>query len=241
MLRCLSGLISYRINAVDGEIGKVKDFFFDDADWTVRYFVVDAGSWLNRNRVLISPALVHEPEWEGRRLPVILTVEQVKSSPDVDTDKPVSRRHENCHCRGRRAGALLDDGRAAFLRDRSCSPAVPRHGGSRGNAPAQREPRDGYRLHAIDGEFGTVYDFIVDDEQWSVRYVVVATGDWLPGKKVLIAPKWIEYVSWEAKEVAVSLSREEVRDSPEYDPLSAVNREYELRLYDYYGRPRYWA
>ena len=93
MLRCLSGLTAYRISAVDGEIGKVKDFFFDDAEWVVRYFVVDAGSWLNRNRVLIPPPLVNQPEWEGRRLPVSLTVEQVKSSPDVDTDKPVSRQH----------------------------------------------------------------------------------------------------------------------------------------------------
>ena len=241
MLRCLSGLTAYRISAVDGEIGKVKDFFFDDAEWVVRYFVVDAGSWLNRNRVLIPPALVHQPEWEGRILPVSLTVEQVKNSPDVDTDKPVSRQHE--------LAIAATVGLAPYW---APMPDAPPLAVSLPQLPLPPEEVDGdthlrsvnhvtgYRVHATDGEIGKAFDFIADDEKWSIRYVALATGDWLPEKKVLVAPKWIEYVSWEAREVAVSLSREDIRNSPDYDPLAPVNREYEVRLYDYYGRPRYW-
>jgi hypothetical protein len=62
----------------------------------------------------------------------------------------------------------------------------------------------------------------------------------LPGKKVLVAPTWIESVSWSESKVHVVLSRETIKNSPEFDPTVPVNREYEARLYDYYGRPVYW-
>ncbi|MGQ9572218.1 MAG: PRC-barrel domain-containing protein [Dehalococcoidia bacterium] len=91
----------------------------------------------------------------------------------------------------------------------------------------------GYHIQATDGEIGHVEDFILDDEDWVIRYMVVDTRNWLPGKKVLVAPGWVENIDWSESKVAVGLSREEIKDSPEYDPSAPVNREYEVRLYDY--------
>jgi len=70
--------------------------------------------------------------------------------------------------------------------------------------------------------------------------MVVGTRDWLPGKKVLIVPQWIERIYWGAEQVHVDLSKKTVKNSPEYNPSDPVNREYEIRMYDYYGQPKYW-
>jgi hypothetical protein len=99
----------------------------------------------------------------------------------------------------------------------------------------------GYHIQATDHEIGHVEDYIVDDVSWSIRYMVVDTRNWLPGKKVIISPSWIGFVDWCNRSVEVLLTREEVKESPEYDPLTPVNREYEVRLYDFYGRPKYWS
>ena len=97
----------------------------------------------------------------------------------------------------------------------------------------------GYHIEARDGEIGHVEDFIIDDETWEIRYVVVDTRNWLPAKKVLIAPRWIDRVSWNDSKVYVSLSQEAIKNAPEYHP-DTLNREYESKLHDHYNRPKYW-
>jgi hypothetical protein len=97
-----------------------------------------------------------------------------------------------------------------------------------------------YVLEATDGEIGRCKDFLFDDGRWTVRYMVVDTRNWLPGRKVLVAPVWITSVDWAESKVSVDLTREQVKNSPEYDPSTPVKREYEVRLYDFYGRPNYW-
>ena len=97
----------------------------------------------------------------------------------------------------------------------------------------------GYHIEATDGDIGHVEDFIIDDETWEIRYMVVDTRNWLPGKKVLIAPRWIDRVSWDDSKVYVNLSREAIKNAPEYHP-DALNREYEEKLHDHYDRPKYW-
>jgi hypothetical protein len=89
MLRNIKNLRGYVIRAIDGTIGKVNDFYFDDEDWSIRYLVVDTGSWLSDRKVLISPLAVGHAGWMARRLPVALTRAQVEHSPDIDTRKPV--------------------------------------------------------------------------------------------------------------------------------------------------------
>jgi uncharacterized protein YrrD len=99
----------------------------------------------------------------------------------------------------------------------------------------------GYHIQARDGEVGDVEDFLVDDDAWAVRYVVVDTGRWLPGKKVLVSPEWIQSVDWRESKVHVDLSRDTIKKAPEYDASTPVGRDYEARLYDHYGRRRYWG
>ena len=95
-------------------------------------------------------------------------------------------------------------------------------------------------MDASDGELGSISDFIVDDELWVVRYMVIDTGGWLPGRKVLVSPDWVKDVAWSDSAVSVDLSQSQIEGCPEYDPSKPVNRRYEVRLYDYYGRPGYW-
>ena len=85
MLRTIKELHEYAIGAVDGVIGHVKDLYLDDKDWVVRYLVVDTGGWLSDKKVLISPMAIGKPNWAQEVLPVSITKEQVRNSPDVDT------------------------------------------------------------------------------------------------------------------------------------------------------------
>ncbi len=94
MLRSMHDLQDYAIRATDGDIGHVKDFYFDDEWWAVRYLVVETGTWLSDRKVLISPIAIGRPNWTDKVLPVSITKEQVKDGPDIDTEKPVSRQHE---------------------------------------------------------------------------------------------------------------------------------------------------
>jgi hypothetical protein len=99
----------------------------------------------------------------------------------------------------------------------------------------------GYKIHAQDGDIGHVEDFVVHEDDWIIRYMVIDTRNWLPGRKVIIPPDWwIKDISWADSEVVVNVKREDIKKSPEFDPAEPINREYETRLYDYYGRPKYW-
>ena len=97
MLRNTKDIENCVIGATDGIIGHVKDLYFDDEAWVIRYLVVDTGPWLSSRKVLISPIAISSPNWTEEILPVSITKEQVKNSPDIDTDKPVSRQHENAY------------------------------------------------------------------------------------------------------------------------------------------------
>jgi sporulation protein YlmC with PRC-barrel domain len=98
----------------------------------------------------------------------------------------------------------------------------------------------GYHIQAEDGEIGHVEDFIIDDETWAIRYLVIDTKNWWSGKKVLISPQWIERVSWSESKVFVNLSHETIKQSPEYTEASLLTRDYEARLYQHYQRKSYW-
>ena len=98
-----------------------------------------------------------------------------------------------------------------------------------------------YNIQASDGEIGHVEDFIIDDETWAIRYLVIDTHNWWPGKKVLVSPQWIERVSWSDSKVFVNLSRESIKNSPEYTEESLITRDYETILYQHYKRQGYWV
>jgi hypothetical protein len=98
-----------------------------------------------------------------------------------------------------------------------------------------------YHVQATDGAVGYIEDFILDDESWGVRYLVVDTKHWFGGKRVLISSEWVEGIDRPGRMVLLTLSQKQVKDSPPYDPSQPVNRQDEIRLYDYYGRPKYWT
>ena len=247
MLRSLKDLYGYRVQASDGEAGSVEDFYFDDDGWTVRYVVVDLGGWLQERRVVVSSRAVGRPDWETKLLSAELTKEQLRISPTSAEIIPVSRQGDRM-LQAQYAIAARETDKEDRLVPASL-PGTPqariRVDGHRLD-PHLRSSKEvlGYRIQAKDGQVGSVEDLIVDDESWSIRYMVVDTGaaslSWLPGKKVLVAPAWIEAVTWEEKKVHVDLSRGTIHDSPGFDPSAPINREYEVRLYDYHGQPKYW-
>jgi len=247
MLRSIKEMAGYTIAATDGEVGSVYTFYFDDTRWAVRYLVVDTGGWLG-HPVLISPIAVGNADWGSRRLSVNLTKARVEHSPSFNTDKPVSRQHELDYANYYGWPYYWS---GPYVWGASMYPgALPGAGGGAPAAVAERESGDphlrsaeelmGYHIQASDDEIGHVADFIVDDETWQIRYVVVDTSNWWFGNEVLVAPDWIDHVSWLERKVYVSLARERVNDSPLWDASAPVNRAYEEHLYDYYGRPAYW-
>lgn len=190
---------------------------------------------------------VERPDWGTRTLPVALTKSRVENSPDIDLDKPVSRQREvELHDHYGWAYYWADlTTPAAAVTTPPPPPAMAQEQVETERAKGDPHLRSldevtGYDIQARDGEIGHVEDFIADDETWIIRYRVVETRDWLPGKKVLVAPAWVRMVNWAEADVHVDLLRETIKNSPKYDPSAPVNRAYEERLYDYYGRPRYW-
>jgi len=235
-LRNLNDLNGFKINARDGAIGKLKQAYFDDRRWMVRYFVVQTGNWLLGQEVLILPAMINGIDDENRTLGANLTCEEVKQSPPVNTQLPVSRHYEQeyLHYYGWQPYWSNDP---IFGPTQTILPAS-------GEQPQQPEnPHlrstdavEGYHLHAQDGEIGHVEDYILDDQDWRVRYLEIDTGHWLPGKKVLISPAWIRKVDWMREEVVIDLPCERIKTAPEYDPTQIISRDYELALYKHYGK-----
>lgn len=243
MLRNIKGLRGFTIEAADGHMGKVHDLLFDGQTWAVRYLVVDTGSWLPGRKVLIAASALGRPRWAEHLFPVALTTEQVRHAPDIDTDKPVSRQREielHAYYDWIPYWGMGHDGVGAVPVptpvDRK---AIEETAQGDPNLQSAREVT-GYHIGAQDGEIGHVEDFLVGDGDWVVRYLVVDTRNWLPGRKVLISPKWVRQISWEQREVWVDVSREKIRHSPPYDPAVTVDRDYEARMHEYYDRLPYW-
>ena len=183
-----------------------------------------------------------------------MTKERVKNSPDIATDRPVSRQHETAYFDYYGYPYYWT---GPYLWGPVAYPAYPLAPAGGSPSSVQREVAAGthqqedvhlrstqevtnYYIEANDGDIGHVDDFIIDDENWTIRYVVVDTRNWWPGKKVLVSPEWIRSVSWTDSRVYVDLSRDTIKNGPEYDPSLPVSRDYESRLYKHYGRSEYW-
>ncbi|MHB1678087.1 MAG: PRC-barrel domain-containing protein [Sulfuriferula sp.] len=268
MLHSEKELFGCTVGAKDGEIGVVKDIYFDDERWAIRYLVVETGGWLSGRKVLISPISVREITWADGVVHVHLNQQQIKDSPSIDTAKPVSRQHEidyfnyygyphywegaNLWNLGMYpvpwVGTSLDsslDPSLIPLEQRD--DAVTRARQDRGEG--EHEAADshlqsgkevvGYEIMATDGSIGNVENFVFDDQSWAIRYMGVDTRKWLPGKHVLLAPEWIEHVEWTEQEVFVKVTRQAVETSPEYDPSHPLSLEYEKHLHAHHARSVY--
>ncbi|MFZ5907046.1 MAG: PRC-barrel domain-containing protein [Nitrospirota bacterium] len=246
MLRSIDSLQGMKLSARDGTIGAVREFYFDERTWTIHYLVADTGMWLPGREVLISPVVFGKADWAKRIFHIRLTKEQIKESPGIDQKKPVSRLKQIELHRYFGWPAYWQPG--GFMNATPIPPAgsqtIQEEQGESNAAddPHLRSTREvcNYRIRAQDGEIGHVADFILNDDNWVILYVVIDTRNWLPGKRVLVSTTWFNDIDWDHSSILVDLTKEEVKESPEYDPEKPVNRKYEVRLYDYYGRPKYW-
>jgi uncharacterized protein YrrD len=234
MLFSFEDFRGYAIRAADGDVGSVDDVLFEDTSSVVRYLVVETGSWLFGRRVLLAPAAFGAIDHDPRVLETGLTTAQVKDSPDVDSERPVSRQKEEAlHAHygwaPYWAGAPAYGGLAPYWGGVAmAAPPPPRESAvEREVAEMQRQQGDphlrsareviGYYVAATDGDIGHVEDLLLDDTSWTIRQLVIDTRNWLPGRKVLIEPDRLRSVSWADQHIVLALSRGEVESSPEYD------------------------
>jgi hypothetical protein len=269
MLFKACSLFCYEIDGTDDAVGTLDDLLFDDRSWTGRWAVIDTGRWLPGRKVLLPPAALGAPDPERGRFAVALSREQVEKSPDADLDMPVSRQHEIAlfaHYGWTPYWSEPVDvvpgpmglpvgGDVLFPADRELTagprtPAEPEFAGEKPGAggrsfgdPHLQSVKDvtGCAIAALDGDIGEADDFLVEQDSWAVRYVIVDTGRWLPGKKVLVSPRWVLGIDWDGRRIHVDLTREAVKNSPKFDPEKTVERDYETRLHQYYDQPIYWG
>ena len=232
----------------DGEIGKVEEFYFDDQSWTIRYLIVKTGGWLFGREVLISPQALQMADWKNKTFPVNLSKEQIRNSPDIDTDKPVSRQMEEqlyehypwqhyWNSGFYEAGVWGVLQGSPMLEERESS-EVQTDPPRMGDLHLRSTDRvTGYHIHATDGEIGEVTDYIIDDTNWKIIFFVVKTGSWIKPGKILLSTKWIKEIQWADNLVIVNISIDAVKNSPVFDAEQLISNEYEQKLFDHYGKP----
>ncbi len=253
MFLSVNDLKGYSVLATDGRLGSVRDVLYDDQNWTLRYLVIDTGGWLSARKVLVSPAALELPDVQRQEFPVALTKQQIEDSPPLDADAPVSRQKEleltqyygwptywNTAGYVKGPPPFMPPVGTPVARAQGQETATVEHGDL--GDPHLRSAREtiGYFIAATDGLIGSIYDLLVDSRGWIIRYAVIDTGNWLPGKKVVLPPTWITEFDWGERTAHVAISRGQVKGSPAYDPAAGIEREDEARLYGYHGIDPYW-
>ena len=225
MLRSTRKLEGYNVVANDGEIGRVHDFLFNDTNWEIKYLVVSTGKWLGARKVLVPPGALGRPDWDGRLFPLLLTRVQVRNSPPITADEPVSRQH------------AADFNEYYYSNWNPAWTGKPEKEGD----PHLRSIREilGYRVQAVDDAVGHIDDFIVDDSGWVIKLAVIDTRSLLPGKRIMIPAARIESILWGESRLFVNLEKAEIEELPRYDPKQPVNSAVETVFYDYEGKRHY--
>jgi hypothetical protein len=246
MLYKAQTLIGYNLKGLDGEIGTVKEFYFDDRHWTIRYLIAETGSWLSDRQVLISPYALMDVMNKEQHITINLTKKQIEDSPAISNDKPVSQQFENDYYGyygwpAYYGGPMMWGAYPSIPPNRGKSPEPNDHKKAWNPFLRSTKAVSGYYIQATDGEIGHVADFLIDPEAWAIRYMVVDTKNWWAGKKVLVSPQWIDRISWDDSKVFVKLSLETIKQSPEYTDDFLLNRDYETRLHKHYKRQGYWV
>jgi hypothetical protein len=255
MLRTMASLYECTVAACDGDIGTVEQAYFDDEAWGVRYLVVNTGSWIDKRQVLISPYSVNRVDPGSGAVHTNLTRRQVRDSPNIDTDKPVSRQHETQHIdyynypRYWEGAYLWGHGAYPVFASMAATQCVASAEARRDadNPPADVHLRstkavNGYHIEATNGTIGHVCGFIFDDVAWAIRYLIVDTRNgWPGGKEVLLATQWLDLAEWKGPIISTTLTRDAIKNAPEYDGSLPLSRQYEEALHEHYGKGGYWS
>lgn len=293
MLTTAKKIKGYKLNCIDGEIGSVKEFFFDDRFWAIRYLVVNTGSLFNKRQVLISPLFLQRVNEDSKLINVSLTKNQIENSPAIDNDLPVSRQYEESYFRYYGAdpywrGSSMWGSSSSINRDRDWSASrgttsstgsgmssgshvtgsgttggshlggsgMSGSGGSNVSGSGMKgssvsgsgsegswdsnlqSSKDviGHEIRATDGDIGQCDNFIIDDDSWEIRYMVLDTKKLLPGKKVLVSPQFIDRIDTRDKKVFVVLPVDSIKQAPTYDEDMLLTREQENRIDEYFHR-----
>jgi hypothetical protein len=210
MLRSIKTLQDYKVLASDGDLGALEEFYFDSKDWTVRYLVINTGQWLAGRKLLISTPTVDQLNEETQTVLLALPRAVVENSPNIDLDQPISRDHETDLHHYYKWPFYWPEDEATeeqvFIEQTDDDRRLRRTG-----------EVIGYDIRARDGDIGHVEDFVVDDQTWMINYMIVNTGNWLPGRNVVVSPSYVETVDWSDSRVYMELLRETIEKSPEYD------------------------
>jgi hypothetical protein len=245
MLFAVSALKGYAIEASDGTMGKVSDFLFEDNTWNVRWMVVDTGTWLTERKVLIAPYAISPFNHDQQEVHVKLSRAQVEASPEVTRDQPVSRQME-AHLysyyqwepywaggdMGMAGPAVVPPFVAAATMEANDGESTPDRGD-----PNLRSVDDvqGYHLQAADGEIGHLENFLIDEASWAIKYLIIATTNWLPGNRILILPETVRQINGSEGQVRIGLTREEVQTSPRWNQADLIDPGYEETLHGQFG------
>ncbi|MDP3071261.1 MAG: PRC-barrel domain-containing protein [Opitutaceae bacterium] len=224
MLQNTQDLTGYKLAASDGDIGHIKDFYFNDESWAVRYAVVDTGSWLSGRLVLLAPRAFGLLEVEDKKLGVNLTRKQIEDSPPIETHRPVSRQYEEKYY-GHYGWPVYWEGSGVLGATGATVVRPPQDPEQRpAGGPRQRDDIHlrsakavvGHDIEASDGSIGSVSGFMVDDKSWAIRALVVEAGHWYSGKEILIAPAKVARISYEESKVFVNLTKAEIERTDEH-------------------------
>ncbi len=246
MLRSIKQLYGDKLGASDGEIGHVKDFYFDDQNWAVRYVVADTGSWLPGRQVLLSPHAFGNLDQTGNVLRMNLTRKQIENSPAIELHKPVSRQYEEEYYRYYgwpfywQGGGLWGMSGFPILElppkplPGEPAPASDRHSESADAHLRSTQAVSGYHLQASDGTVGHVCDFMVDAQSWAIRQLAIKTGHRFSGKEVEIPTRAVDRISWDESKLFVNLTKAAVEQSPAHpvSPFSAIGVAEKPQMFD---------
>ena len=218
MLRQIRELGTYRLHATDGDIGHLEQFYFDDRDWKIRYFVVDIGTWLHGKKVLMSPSAIIGVDAQTKTINAAFSKQQVQESEDIGTHKPEGL--EEPHDYALYLGFpyyLTHPSREAYDEHLRSSKMVSR-----------------YHVMAVDGEIGQIDDGIVDDQTWTIQYVVSNVSNWWAARKVLLPTEWIVWISAAESNIYVNLTRNNIATAPAFDPEKPLTHELEIAINSHY-------
>ncbi len=235
MLKRLGEISGYGLRATDGEIGTVKDLYFDDVRWVVRYLVVDTGTWLSSREVLIAPMAITGVDWDDEVIDVSLNKAQVEQSPSVDLHLPVSRQYEAAYNTyyGYQPYWTAEPPPGMFADGTLAPPALDTQVSGDSHLHSAKDVT-GHHIQATDGEIGHIDDFLVDDESWAIRFIEVDTSNWIGGESVLIPRDALRSASWPDRKLSVALTRAQVEASPRAEDAD-FSMDYERRLSSHYG------
>jgi hypothetical protein len=226
MLQSLNEVIGYAMSAYDGDIGECSDFLFEDRPWTVRYMVADTRHWLPGRKVLIPMIALSQPDDMARRLQVDLTIQQVKDSPPLSEDEPVSRQYEKV--------TFLFYGWPAYWAESSDGPE------STESFLRSVKEVTGYFIQTPDKGVGYLRSLIFDNTIWAIRYLDCIFKKDSKEKALLIASDWVDSVDWLNKTIHIEMPFELIQRCPSYDSSKRITRSQEVELYDHFGREYYW-